>query len=160
MLTPIKILLTKCRNKDWYSFLLIPITFLIRKDSVATEMGMQYSIQCHSKGQFSCNRRANGIGMRILMVTFDLYLKLVFAFFVNQRAQEYQFGVAYVKFYNCPNTNPLIQANSSHESRGGGHFNSNCTGVCGHRIGKLTHPQTKAGPKTDPILRLFAIEID
>ena len=21
---------------------------------------------------------------------------------------------------------------------------------CGHRIGKLTHPQTKAGPKTDP----------
>ena len=33
---------------------------------------------------------------------------------------------------------------------GRGHFNFICTGVCGHRIGKLTHPQTKAGPKTDP----------
>ena len=33
---------------------------------------------------------------------------------------------------------------------GEGHFNFICTGVCGHRIGKLTHPQTKAGPKTDP----------
>ena len=33
---------------------------------------------------------------------------------------------------------------------GGGHFNFICTGVCGHRIGKLTHPQTKAGPKADP----------
>ena len=33
---------------------------------------------------------------------------------------------------------------------GGGHFNFICTGGCGHRIGKLTHPQTKAGPKTDP----------
>ena len=33
---------------------------------------------------------------------------------------------------------------------GGGHFNFICTEVCGHRIGKLTHPQTKAGPKTDP----------
>ena len=33
---------------------------------------------------------------------------------------------------------------------GGGHFNVICTGVCGHRIGKLTHPQTKAVPKTDP----------
>ena len=33
---------------------------------------------------------------------------------------------------------------------GGGHFNFICTGVCGHRIGKLTHPQTKAGQKTDP----------
>ena len=32
----------------------------------------------------------------------------------------------------------------------GGHFNFICTGVCGHRIGKLAHPQTKAGPKTDP----------
>ena len=31
-----------------------------------------------------------------------------------------------------------------------GHFNFICTGVCGHRIGKLTHPQTNAGPKTDP----------
>ena len=30
---------------------------------------------------------------------------------------------------------------------GGGHFNFVCTGVCGHRIGKLTHPQTKAGPQ-------------
>ena len=29
----------------------------------------------------------------------------------------------------------------------GGHFNFICTGVCGHRIGKLTHPQTKAGKK-------------
>ena len=32
----------------------------------------------------------------------------------------------------------------------GEHFNFICTGVCGHRIGKLTHPQTKAGTKTDP----------
>ena len=32
----------------------------------------------------------------------------------------------------------------------GGHFNFICTGVCGHRTGKLTHPQTKAGTKTDP----------
>ena len=32
----------------------------------------------------------------------------------------------------------------------GGHFDFICTGVCGHRIGKLTHPQTEAGPKTDP----------
>ena len=32
----------------------------------------------------------------------------------------------------------------------GGHFNFICTGMCGHRIGKLTHLQTKAGPKTDP----------
>ena len=46
---------------------------------------------------------------------------------------------------------------------GGGHFNFVCTGVCGHRIGKLTHPQTKAGPsinKNTPILRLFTTEID
>ena len=34
--------------------------------------------------------------------------------------------------------------------RGGGHFNFICTGVCGHKIGKLTHPQTKAGTKIDP----------
>ena len=33
---------------------------------------------------------------------------------------------------------------------GGGHFNFICTGVCGHRIGKLTHPQTKPGQKTYP----------
>ena len=32
----------------------------------------------------------------------------------------------------------------------GGHFNFICMGVYGHRIGKLTHPQTKAGTKTDP----------
>ena len=47
--------------------------------------------------------------------------------------------------------------------RGGGHFNFVCTGVCGHRIGKLTHPQTEAGPsinKNTPILRLFTTEID
>ena len=46
---------------------------------------------------------------------------------------------------------------------GGGHFNLIYIGVCGHRIGKLTHPQTKAGPsinKNRPILRLFTIEID
>ena len=36
------------------------------------------------------------------------------------------------------------------KSRGGGHFNFICTWVCGHRTGKLTHPQTKAGQKTDP----------
>ena len=33
---------------------------------------------------------------------------------------------------------------------GGGGNNFICTGVCGHRIGKLTHPQTKSGQKTDP----------
>ena len=32
----------------------------------------------------------------------------------------------------------------------GGHFNFNCTGGCGHKIAKLTHPQSKAGTKTDP----------
>ena len=45
----------------------------------------------------------------------------------------------------------------------GGHFIFICMGECGHRIGKLTHPQTKAGPsinKKRPILRLFKIEID
>ena len=50
-----------------------------------------------------------------------------------------------------------------HRGGGGGHFNFICTGVCGHRIGKLTHPQTKAGPsinKNRPIVRLFTIEID
>ena len=31
-----------------------------------------------------------------------------------------------------------------------GHFNFIGMGVCGHRIGKLTYPQTNAGPKTDP----------
>ena len=47
--------------------------------------------------------------------------------------------------------------------RGGGNFNFFCTGVCGHKIGKLTHPQTKAGPsinKNTSILRLFTTEID
>ena len=46
---------------------------------------------------------------------------------------------------------------------GGGDFNFICTGVCRHRIRKLTHPQTKAGPlinKNRPIRRLFTIEID
>ena len=38
------------------------------------------------------------------------------------------------------------------EAAAGGDFSFICTGVCGHRIGKLTHPQTKAGPKTDPFL--------
>ena len=49
------------------------------------------------------------------------------------------------------------------EEEGRGHFNFICTGVYGHRIRKLTHPQTKAGPsinKSRPILRLFRIEID
>ena len=34
---------------------------------------------------------------------------------------------------------------------------------CGYRTGKLTHPQTKAGPsinKNRPIPRLFAIELN
>ena len=47
--------------------------------------------------------------------------------------------------------------------RPGEHFNFICTGVCGHSIGKLTHPQTKAGPsinKNRPIRRLFIIEIE
>ena len=52
-----------------------------------------------------------------------------------------------------------------HESWAQDHagFSFVCTGVCGHRIGKLTHPQTKAGPsinKNTPILRLFTTEID
>ena len=33
---------------------------------------------------------------------------------------------------------------------GGGALQLHLYGGCGHRIGKLTHPQTKAGPKTDP----------
>ena len=48
------------------------------------------------------------------------------------------------------------------ESVPGGHFNFVCTGVCGHRIGKLTNRQTKDGPsinKNTPILRLFTTEI-
>ena len=52
---------------------------------------------------------------------------------------------------------------SADASPGGGHFNFVCTRVCGHRIEKLTHPQTKAGPlinKNTPILRLFTTEID
>ena len=44
---------------------------------------------------------------------------------------------------------------------GGGHNNFVCTGVCSHRIGQLTHLQTKAGPsinKNRPIPKLFTIE--
>ena len=43
----------------------------------------------------------------------------------------------------------------------GGDFNFLCTGVWGHTIGKLTHPQTKAGPKINknrPIPRLCTIK--
>ena len=39
----------------------------------------------------------------------------------------------------------------------GGHCSFFCTGVCSHTIGKLTHPQTEAGPsinKNRPIPRL------
>ena len=46
---------------------------------------------------------------------------------------------------------------------GGGHFNFVCTGVCGHRIEKLTHPQTKVGLSVNqntPIPRLFTTEIE
>ena len=46
---------------------------------------------------------------------------------------------------------------------GGGHFNFVCTGDVATGLGKLTHPQTKAGPsinKNTPILRLFTTEID
>ena len=56
-----------------------------------------------------------------------------------------------------------IHQQGSLQTPGGGHFNFVCTGVCGHRIGKLTHPQIKAGPsinKNTPILRLFTAEID
>ena len=45
----------------------------------------------------------------------------------------------------------------------GGALQLRLYGVCGHRIGKLTHPQTKAGPsinKNTPILRLFTTEIN
>ena len=51
----------------------------------------------------------------------------------------------------------VLPRNQLFDPRGGGHFNFVCTGVCGHRIGKLTHPQTKACPSIDkntPILRL------
>ena len=44
---------------------------------------------------------------------------------------------------------------------GGGHFNFVCTGVCGHIIGKLTHPQTKGGlsiNKNRPIPRLCTMK--
>ena len=57
-------------------------------------------------------------------------------------------------------THPLC--NSGIDIPGGG-GNFVCTEVCGHWIGKLTHPQTKAGPsinKNTPILRLFTTEID
>ena len=43
----------------------------------------------------------------------------------------------------------------------GDHFNFVCTEVCGHNIGKLTHPQTKAVPtinKNRPICRLCTIK--
>ena len=43
----------------------------------------------------------------------------------------------------------------------GGHLNFVCTGVCGHMMGKLIHPQTKAGPsinKNRSIVRLFTKE--
>ena len=43
----------------------------------------------------------------------------------------------------------------------GRHFNFVCTGMCGHTIGKLAHPQTKAGPLTNkkgPIPRLCTIK--
>ena len=46
-------------------------------------------------------------------------------------------------------------------SPGGGHFNFVCTGECGHTIGKLTHPQTKAGlsiSRNRPIPRLCTIK--
>ena len=46
---------------------------------------------------------------------------------------------------------------------GGGALQHRLYGVCGHKIGKLTHPQTKAGPsinKNTPILRLFTTEIN
>ena len=42
-----------------------------------------------------------------------------------------------------------------------GHFNFVCTEVCGHSIGKLTHPQTKVGlsiNKNRPIPRLCTIK--
>ena len=43
----------------------------------------------------------------------------------------------------------------------GDHFNFVCTGVCGHTIGKLIHPQTKVGlsiKKNRPIPRLCTIK--
>ena len=45
----------------------------------------------------------------------------------------------------------------------GGHFSFVCTGVCGHTIEKLTHPQIKAGlsiNKNRPIPRLRTIKHD
>ena len=47
------------------------------------------------------------------------------------------------------------------QARVGHHFNFVCTGVCGHTIRKLTHPQTKADPsinKSRPIPRLCTIK--
>ena len=48
-------------------------------------------------------------------------------------------------FYKKPCSHDAISRGG-----GGGQFNFICTEVCGHRIGKLTHPQTKTGPNTDP----------
>ena len=57
-----------------------------------------------------------------------------------------------IEIFNFFVSDHLIRFNLAltvlYESPGGG--GGICTGVCGHRIGKLTHPQTKAGPKTDP----------
>ena len=43
-----------------------------------------------------------------------------------------------------------VGANVHTKTPGGGALKLDLYGGCGHRIGKLTHPQTKAGTKTDP----------
>ena len=50
---------------------------------------------------------------------------------------------------------------SNEKGNPGGHFSFVCTGVCCRIIGKLTHPQTKAGlsiNKNRPIPRLCTIK--
>ena len=58
-------------------------------------------------------------------------------------ADIYKVGpLTYPSIFQCDN--------GSEFPGGGGHFNFICTGVCGHRIGKLTDLQTTAGTETDP----------
>ena len=52
----------------------------------------------------------------------------------------------------------IIPYRPFHRETGGGALQLPLYGTCGHRIGELTHPQTKAGPlinKNTSILRLF-----
>ena len=56
----------------------------------------------------------------------------------------------YMRYGNNLSMTQLLACEKHGADPGGGHFSFICAGVCGHRIGELTHPQTKAGQKTDP----------